>query len=110
MKINLFKETFDLQELLNCANNKFNPLIWKIEGPYLYVSNYGCEINKENSLAYYPNIKSLKDKKEFIEEAKIYIERHSIFLLSKPEDRNLKLNNDNKLKEARKIWKKLNQH
>ena len=56
-----------LQEMLNWANKEYYPFNWVIEGPYLYINNYGQEINKEDGYAHFPSIKAIRDIKYLIE-------------------------------------------
>ena len=39
-----------IKDILEYANKKYYPFIWKIEGPYLFISNKGFEDNKENGI------------------------------------------------------------
>ena len=99
-----------LQEMLNWANKEYYPLNWVIEGPYLYINNYGQEINKEDGYAHFPSIKAIRDIKYLIEDATKYIKRQSEFLLTAPTNRipDLTFTNENELQKARHIYETRN--
>ena len=103
------KEITNLEELLDWANKTYYPFKWVIEGPNLFISNYGMDKCKADGLAYYPTIKSLVKTRngiiEFCTEAQKYIKTLSEFLLKEPKngDINIEFNNEEQLKKGRKL-------
>ena len=96
----------NIEELLVWANKTYYPFNWVIEGPYLFINNYQLQADKENGLAYFPSIASIKNKKEFIFEAIKWIRTHSEFLLKNPKERGIEFNNEEHLTIARILYNK----
>ena len=103
------KEITNLEELLDWANKEYYPFKWVIEGPNLFISNYGMDICKADGLACYPTIRSLgktlSGTREFCTEAQKYIKTSSEFFLKEPKYRviNIEFSNEEQLEEARKL-------
>ena len=95
----------DLEQMLQWANTTYYPFKWVIEGPYLYISNYGMDACKSDGMAWFPRIEGIKDTEYFIKEAKKYISNQSEFFLTEPSNRKIKVefNNEKELEEARKL-------
>ena len=88
-----------IKDILEYANRKYYPFIWKIEGPYLFISNKGFENNKEDGIAWFPSFnllnstlqknKGITDYINILEDFKRSIDVQMDWYICEPEVRGL---------------------
>ena len=80
----------NIKQELEKYSEKYLPLIWKVDGPYLYISNKGFEDLKEDGLCHYPSISAISKQKgidAYIKDGKKWIDMMSkMYLGSEPEE------------------------